>query len=260
MNGVNRQDFLEGFISKTSSRHCMGWSIKLKIVLVTLVLLLTSTSIVALYLAHLQQQHPVTETLFGILFRQDFLLVFIVTLLISLVITIAFAYTLIEPVDKLIIGTQLVGQGQLDYQIRKYSNDEIGRLVEAFNEMILKLRSSIEKETKSSEKALLEQTKAALIIDSMADGVFKINQKSYSIERLLAQSASSKILNVIGAVYSYIGDQVSFPSFGEGTIVIPACPATTPAPGDQRADINQDGVVNVLDYIIFFENFGKRFF
>ncbi len=171
----------------------MGWSIKVKIVLVTLVLLLTSTSIVALYLAHLQQQYPVAETLWDILFRQEFLLVFIVTLLISVIITIAFAYTLIEPVDKLIIGTQLVGQGQLDYQIRKYSNDEIGRLVEAFNEMIRKLRFSIEKETKSSEKALLEQTKAALIIDSMADGVIVTDQDH---EVVLFNRAAEKIFEL----------------------------------------------------------------
>jgi len=149
----------------------MGLSIKIKIIIVTLVLLLTSTLIVTTYLAHIQQNQPVPETIWGVLFNQDFVLVFSVTVLISIIILVAFSFTLIEPVDKLIIGTQLVGQGKLDYQIRKYSNDEIGRLVEAFNDMIKKLRVSIEKETKSTEKALLEKTKAELIIDSMADGV-----------------------------------------------------------------------------------------
>jgi PAS domain S-box-containing protein len=171
----------------------MGLSIKIKIILVTLLLLITTTIIMTTYLAHLQQEQPLSEDLFGILFHKDFVLVSSVTLVISLIILIAFSYTLIEPVDKLIIGTQLVGQGKLDYQIRKYSNDEIGRLVEAFNEMIRKLRSSIEKETKSSEKALLESTKAGLIIDSMADGVI-VTDKDHKV--VLFNRAAEKIFEI----------------------------------------------------------------
>ncbi len=35
--------------------------------------------------------------------------------------------------------------------------------------------------------------------------------------------------------------------------------SSSPSPDDARADINSDGIVNLLDYIILLENFGKRF-
>lgn len=84
--------------------------------------------------------------------------------------------------------------------------------------------------------------------------------KTSEVIATLPCASQSKILSIIASVYSFIGEDVSFPAFGEGTIVVPECPATTPVPGDRRADINQDGVVNILDYVIFFENFGKRFY
>lgn len=172
----------------------MGLSIKLKIILVTLLLLFSSIFIITTYLSYLHQQEKITSlTLWDSFYQQDFLIVFSITLVISLVLITAFSYTLLGPVDKLIIGTQLVGQGRLDYQIKKYSNDEIGRLVEAFNDMIRKLRLSLEKETKSAEKALLEKTKAELIIDSMADGVIVTNKNH---EVVLFNRAAEKIFEV----------------------------------------------------------------
>ncbi|OGM21315.1 hypothetical protein A2771_01625 [Candidatus Woesebacteria bacterium RIFCSPHIGHO2_01_FULL_38_26b] len=57
------------------------------------------------------------------------------------------------------------------------------------------------------------------------------------------------------AVYAYNSLATSSPAFGEGAITIPACPSE----GDRRADINEDGVVDILDYVILFENFGRYF-
>lgn len=173
----------------------MGLSIKLKIILVSLILMITFAFIVTSYVAYLQSEDkvPPGSSLTDVFFYKDFIIVYSLALLISLVIIIAFSYTILEPVDKLIIGTQLVGQGKLDYQIKKYSTDEIGRLVEAFNDMIRKLRTSIEKETKSTEKANLEKTKAELIIDSMADGVIVTNKNH---EVILFNRAAEKIFEV----------------------------------------------------------------
>lgn len=152
-------------------------SIKLKIIIVTLLLLLSSIFIITSYQAYIHQQEKIApKTLKEFFYQKDFLIVFSITMIISLVLITAFSYTLLGPIDKLIIGTQLVGQGRLDYQIKKYSNDEIGRLVEAFNDMIRKLSTSLDKETKSAEKALMEKTKTELIIDSMADGVIVTNK------------------------------------------------------------------------------------
>jgi PAS domain S-box-containing protein len=136
---------------------------------------------------------PSNSSLGQVLTHPDFMIVYGFALVVCLIIVIAFSYTLLEPIDKLIIGTQLVGEGNLEYQIKKYSNDEIGRLVEAFNEMIRKLRTSIEKETKSTEKAILEKTKAELIIDSMADGVIVTN-KNYEV--VLFNRAAERIFEL----------------------------------------------------------------
>ncbi len=172
----------------------MVLSIKLKIIIVSLILLLLSTFVITSFLGHLEQKEDFRpSTIWDIFLNQDFLIVLSLTLIISLIIIVAFSYTLLEPVDKLIIGTQLVGEGKLDYQIKKYSNDEIGRLVEAFNDMIIKLRTSIEKETKSTEKALLEKTKAELIIDSMADGVI-VTDKNHTV--VLFNKAAEKIFEM----------------------------------------------------------------
>src|SRR3989338_10754240 len=173
----------------------MGLSIKLKIILVSLILMITFAFIVTSYVAYLQSEDkvPPGSSLTDVFLYKDFIIVYSLALIISLIIIIAFSYTILEPVDKLIIGTQLVGQGKLDYQIKKYSTDEIGRLVEAFNDMIRKLRTSIEKETKSTEKANLEKTKAELIIDSMADGVIVTNKNH---EVVLFNRAAEKIFEV----------------------------------------------------------------
>ena len=86
----------------------MGLSIKLKIILVSLLLLLSVTFVVTTYTAYLQKEQAVFEDqyLFSIFLHRDFIIVYTVALLISLIIIIAFSYTILEPVDKLIIGTQ----------------------------------------------------------------------------------------------------------------------------------------------------------
>ncbi|KKQ35995.1 MAG: hypothetical protein US53_C0067G0008 [Candidatus Woesebacteria bacterium GW2011_GWA1_37_7] len=51
----------------------------------------------------------------------------------------------------------------------------------------------------------------------------------------------------------------SSPAYGDASVKVPACASfEDQAFGDPRADINGDGVVNILDYVILFENFGKR--
>ncbi len=173
----------------------MGMSIKLKIILVSMTLVVAFTFIISYYMAYLENEGkiPANSALGQVMLHPDFMIVYIFALLVCLIIVVAFSFTLLGPIDKLIIGTQLVGEGNLEYQIKKHSSDEIGRLVEAFNEMIRKLRTSIEKETKSTEKAILEKTKAELIIDSMADGVIVTN-KNYEV--VLFNRAAERIFEL----------------------------------------------------------------
>lgn len=176
----------------------LGLSIKLKIILVILFLTLATNTIIASYIVHLMKEEIISpEKIADILKEKEVLVVVISTFILVLLITILFSVTLVEPVDQLIIGTQLVAEGKLDYQINKQSNDEIGRLVDAFNEMIRKLRKSIEKETKSTEKAQLEKTKGELIVNSMADGVL-VTDNEHNI--VLINPAAEKIFNISASV------------------------------------------------------------
>lgn len=172
----------------------LGLSIKLKIILVILFLVLATNTIIASYIVHLMKEDIITpERIVDVLHEKEVLVVIISTFVLVLLITILFSVTLVEPVDQLIIGTQLVAEGKLDYQITKQSDDEIGRLVDAFNEMIRKLRKSIEKETKSTEKAQLEKTKGELIVNSMADGVL-VTDNEHNL--VLINPAAEKIFNI----------------------------------------------------------------
>ena len=141
-------------------------------------LVLTSTIIVGVYIAHLKIEQTHQPTIISLMLEKEVLLVELSTAMVVMIITIVFAYTLIKPVDNLIIGTQLVAEGKLDHKIKKYTDDEIGRLVDAFNEMIIKLRASIQRESETSEAVQLEKTKAELILDSMADGVIVIDENN----------------------------------------------------------------------------------
>lgn len=109
------------------------------------------------------------------LLEQEFLIIFLSTIIISVIILVIFTYSLTKPIDNLIIATHVVAEGNLDYQINPQSNDEIGRLVDSFNAMIRKLKKSNEEGLKFFDIARLEKHKAELILESIADGVIVID-------------------------------------------------------------------------------------
>ena len=93
----------------------------------------------------------------------------------------------VRPVYALKKGAAEIGRGNLDYQIKVDTTDEIGALADAFNEMAKKLKSSMEKTRGYSaklEEKVEERTKELLLLQ-------KINN-------LLNQGASQdEILNAI---------------------------------------------------------------
>ncbi|MBI4454083.1 PAS domain-containing protein [Candidatus Woesearchaeota archaeon] len=89
---------------------------------------------------------------------------------------LALIQMLIRPLDKVIIGTQLVAKGEFP-KIEKTSNDEFGRLVTSFNEMVEKLKEGEREEKKAKCIATKEKTKSELIIESMAEGVIVTNKE-----------------------------------------------------------------------------------
>ncbi|MBI5031470.1 MAG: PAS domain S-box protein [Chloroflexi bacterium] len=82
---------------------------------------------------------------------------------------------LFEPVERLHAGANRIGQGDLQYQIRVTSQNEIGVVTEAFNRMAHSLR---EREAQlAAQNRALEQSQATLrrIADNMNDVITEIN-------------------------------------------------------------------------------------
>lgn len=107
-------------------------------------------------------------------------------------LALALVQILIRPLDKVIIGTQLVAEGEFP-KIEKTSNDEFGRLVTSFNEMVEKLKEGEREEKKAKGIATKEKTKSELIIESMAEGVIVTN-KEHKIS--VFNKAAERIFNI----------------------------------------------------------------
>lgn len=73
---------------------------------------------------------------------------------VGLLISFALAKVLTKPLYTLAVGMQVVAQGDLSQQVKIFSKDEIGRLTEAFNQMILSLREKLHMEKYLSNSAL----------------------------------------------------------------------------------------------------------
>jgi two-component system, NtrC family, sensor histidine kinase KinB len=160
----------------------MGLNIKSKIIMMVMLLVLSSSLIVGFYIFNItkeQLSNPHTDLTISKLEKETFVIIFS-TFTVVLIIAFIFAHTLIKPFDDLIIGTQLVANGRLDYRIKKRSSDEVGKLVDSFNNMIEKLSISDHQKTKYSSIAKREKDKSGMIIDSMGDGVI-VTDPQYKI-------------------------------------------------------------------------------
>jgi len=155
----------------------MGPSIKLKIILLTACLIIVVAMSIGFAVHKYTLLSSSNDSNIVESARRDAVLIVAATVFFALSITVIFALKIVEPVDELIIGTQLVANGRLDYRIRRRSSDEIGRLVDSFNHMIKQLKRSQQKSSEYSNIASVEKHKAELIIDSMADGVIVTDQE-----------------------------------------------------------------------------------
>lgn len=61
------------------------------------------------------------------------------------------AKNLTKPIEELISGIELVASGNFDHQVQKVSNDELSKLVDVFNSMIVKLKK-LQEDIKKAER------------------------------------------------------------------------------------------------------------
>jgi PAS domain S-box-containing protein len=170
----------------------MGTSIKVKIIVfVTIIVLLISAATALFILSSFE------KTASGLMgseqLKSETILFFAGVIVFCMTCSVIFAVTLIKPVDELIIATQLIAEGQYDKEIESRRDDEVGRLVLAFNDMAKKISRTKKESTKFSEIALIEKQKTSLIIDAMADGVI-VTDESHRI--IMFNPAAEKLFDM----------------------------------------------------------------
>ena len=117
--------------------------------------------------------------------------IFLSTLIILILIVIGgFTVRLVQPIKKLSVGAGKIGAGDLNYQVKINSNDEIGHLAESFNRMTHDLRETTV--SKEYVQNILKSMNEALIVLTPEGNIQTVNQAAcdlsgYNAEELVGE-------------------------------------------------------------------------
>ncbi len=120
-------------------------------------------------------------------------LVLLVTLLGAIYGAIFSAEVLFKPVQDLMAGTRAVARGDLETRVPPSSDDEMGSLVESFNDMTFGLRRAREENAASRLAVERERERLALILARLSSGVLAVDR---ALLLRLANAAAGHILGV----------------------------------------------------------------
>jgi len=143
----------------------------------------------------------------------SFSLVLSLVLLVSLLATISIAFismrAIIEPIRELVAGTQAVSEGRYEQLLIVTRQDDLGFLVESFNEMVQKIARARNKARESAME--IEQQRAYLeaLLSSLSSGVLSFDAQ-LNIRK--ANQQANVILHV--QLMQYFGQ--SLPSLSKG--------------------------------------------
>ncbi|OGX43135.1 MAG: hypothetical protein A3F87_04380 [Omnitrophica WOR_2 bacterium RIFCSPLOWO2_12_FULL_51_24] len=86
-------------------------------------------------------QQPAGEALWGVTKMRNQSLLFLgISIIAAVALGLFFSKGMLASVNKLLIGTKIVGEGDLDYKIDIMTEDEIGALAKSFNKMTVELK------------------------------------------------------------------------------------------------------------------------
>jgi len=118
------------------------------------------------------------RNIFGIVFLFMMILVWLMGVLVSRVIA--------GPIRKLRLGTEIVGSGNLDYKVGIDSNDEVGQLSRAFDEMTNRLKDSVtwvEKLNKEVKERKKIQEYFSALVTNVPGVIYRCaNDKDWTME------------------------------------------------------------------------------
>jgi nitrogen fixation/metabolism regulation signal transduction histidine kinase len=124
-------------------------------------------------------------------FRLNLTLVLLLAMLSAIFLAIRFAHKLTRPVHDLIQGTRAVGKGDFGRRLTLPSHDEMGILVQSFNEMTKRLRRASDETTRSRALVESERERLAVILAGLSTGVLVIDT---ALKLRLANAAADAIL------------------------------------------------------------------
>jgi nitrogen fixation/metabolism regulation signal transduction histidine kinase len=114
------------------------------------------------------------ETLRNV-FRQTLTLVLLLAMLSAVYLAIRSAEQLSKPVHDLIQGTRAVGKGDFGTRLALPSRDEMGFLVQSFNDMTKRLRRASDETTRSRLLVEQERERLEVILAGLSSGVLVID-------------------------------------------------------------------------------------
>lgn len=120
-------------------------------------------------------------------------LVVMLSILASVYAAFFFARRLVAPILSVVAGTHAVAQGDFDTRLPVASHDEIGFLIDSFNQMIQRLGEAREEARISEQRAEKERAHVEAILARLSTGVVAIEGDG---RIRIANEAASAILNV----------------------------------------------------------------
>lgn len=100
---------------------------------------------------------------------------------------------LLRPILDLVAGTRAVAKGDFDLRLPQQSHDEMGFLVDSFNEMTRRLARAREESRHHQQLVEAERSRLAIILARLSTGVISMEQGS--MELRTANEAAGAILN-----------------------------------------------------------------
>jgi nitrogen fixation/metabolism regulation signal transduction histidine kinase len=129
--------------------------------------------------------------------KTSFILTLSMVLLLSLLLAVygAFFFTrrLTAPVQSLVAGTRAVARGDFDTRLPSGSHDEIGFLVDSFNDMISQLSTARAEASRNEAQVENERASLAAILSRLSSGVIALEN---NLTIRTANDSASEILNV----------------------------------------------------------------
>jgi nitrogen fixation/metabolism regulation signal transduction histidine kinase len=124
-------------------------------------------------------------------FRLALTLVLLLAMLSAIYLAIRSAQLLTKPVHDLIQGTRAVGKGDFETRLPLPSRDEMGFLVQSFNDMTKRLRRASEEANRSRQLIELERERLAVILGGLSTGVLVVDT---TLKLRIANDAADAIL------------------------------------------------------------------